>query len=203
MISYYSKTVGGPEVRGVFSGKWNLSTIDSAGDVGRVQQPGAQPGDGAVGRGVRGHGARDVQVRRSGKERLELGAVDRSTQIGGGYISLAFNPVTKLPAFSYYDAYNANLKYATFNGSAWSSTTIASKGTIGLYTDLLFDSTGKADILYYNKGTDSVFSAAGSGGVWGLTQITTDGGRWISRAVTAGHDTFAYVKGDAIGVADL
>jgi hypothetical protein len=203
VISYYSKTSADLKFAAYFSGKWNLSTIDSAGDVGRYSSLALNPLTGRWGVAYEDTAHGTFKYADQGKSGWSLAMVDRSTQIGGGYISLAFNPVTKLPAFSYYDAYNANLKYATFNGSVWSNTTIASKGSVGLYTSLLFDSTGKADILYYNKGSDSVFQARPSAGIWSLTQITSDGGRWISRAVAGGHETYAYVRGSTIGVADL
>jgi hypothetical protein len=203
VISYYSKTSADLKFAQYSSGKWNLSTIDSAGDVGRYSSLALNPLTGRWGVAYEDTGHGTFKYGDQGRSGWSLAMVDRSTLGGGGYISLAFNPKTKLPAFSYYDAYNANLKFATFNGSAWSSTTIASKGTIGLYTNLLFDSTGKADILYYNKGNDCLYEARPSSGVWSLTQITTDGGRWISRAVTGGHSTFAYIKGSTIGVADL
>ena len=127
--------------------------------------------------------------------------IDNSTRIGGGYISLVFNPSNSYrPAMSYYDAYNADLKYAYFNGSSWVKQTVASKGTVGLYSNLLIDpNTGASDILYYSKNSDTVSRAISSSTGWSLTQITTDGGRWISRAMNASDDqTLSYLRTDGL-----
>ena len=51
-----------------------------------------------------------------------------ATRIGGGYISLKFN--TGLPAMSYYDAFNADLKYAELSSKGkWVAQTVASKNS--------------------------------------------------------------------------
>jgi hypothetical protein len=85
---------------------------------------------------------------------------------------------------SYYDAYNADLKFAAFNGTKWVVQTVASKGTVGLYSNLrIRPDTGDADILYYNKGADGVFRAQVSSATWTLGQVASDGGRWLSSAV--------------------
>jgi hypothetical protein len=99
--------------------------------------------------------------------------------------TMAFNPKTRLPTMSYYDVYNPDLKFASFNGSRWSSQVVAGKGTVGLYSDLRIDAgTGLADILYYDKGADDVSrTPQTAAGTWGPSQVTTNGGRWISRAV--------------------
>jgi hypothetical protein len=151
-----------------------------------------------------GHGT--FKYADQGKSGWAVATVDASTKIGGGYISLAFSAKTKLPAMSYYDAYNADLKFASFNGSKWSTQAVATKGTVGLYSTLRIDSTsGLADILYYNKGGDTVMRAAQSaGGAFGLSQVTTDGGRWISRALDAdGVETLAYLSGSDVAVVEL
>jgi hypothetical protein len=134
-----------------------------------------------------------------------VAVADSSTKIGGGYISLAFNPKTSRPAMSYYDAYNADLKYALFNGSRWTTQSLATKGTVGLYSTLTIEAdTGVADILYYNKGADMVCRARGFGSTWSLTSVTDDGGRWISRASDApGAETLAYVRGSGLAIIDL
>jgi hypothetical protein len=203
VISYYSKTGGNLRFAAYAGGTWTLTTVDSASDVGRYSSLALNPASGrwAIAYEDTGHGT--FKYAEQGKNGWSLTTADGTTKHGGGYVSLAFNPKTSRAAFSYYDAYNANLKYASFNGSTWSNQTIASKGSVGLYSSLLFDSSGNADVLYYNKGTDSVCRAKSSGGVFGLTQITTGGGRWISRASMTGRQSFAYLKGSALTVANL
>jgi hypothetical protein len=206
VISYYSKTSGDLRLAAWGGSAWVISTIDSAGDVGRYSSLAYNPASGrwAVAYEDTGHGT--FKYAEQGKSGWAVTTADGTTKIGGGYISLAFNPKTKLPAMSYYDAYNADLKFATFNGSRWSSQVVAGKGTVGLYSNLRIDATtGLADILYYNKGTDIVLRASqASSGAWGLTQVTTDGGRWISRAVAIdGEETLAYLSSGEVAVVDL
>jgi subtilisin family serine protease len=202
-ISYYAKTPGDLRFAAYYSGKWNLSTIDSTGDVGRYSSLAINPATGhwAMAYEDTSHG--DFKYAEMGKNAWNVSFADRTTNIGGGYISLAFNPRTNRPAFSYYDAYNANLKFASFNGSAWVNQTVAAHGTVGLYSALTFNASGVADILYDNKGSDRVTRATQSGSIFNLTSITTDGGRWISRASTGARQTFAYLKGTTITLADL
>jgi hypothetical protein len=200
-ITYYYKT-GGDLKFAIFSGgKWVLSAIDSAGDVGRYSSLQYNPGSGrwSVAYEDTGHGWFKYSAKT--KSGWSTATVDNTTQSGGGYISLAFSPTTNLPGMSYYDARNGNLKYALFNGSTWSKQTVAAKGTVGLYSNLLFDDAGQPDILYYSKNADSVARAQFFAGAWNYSSLTTTGGRWISRAVNgAGDGTISYLKGTAVVV---
>lgn len=197
IISYYYKTGADLKFAVLASGTWNLSTIDSANDVGRYSslQPNPVTGRWSVAYEDTTHGW--FKYADQGKSGWSPTTIDNSTRIGGGYISLVFNPGNSYrPAMSYYDAYNADLKYAYFNGSSWVKQTVASKGTVGLYSNLLIDpDTGASDILYYSKNSDTVSRAISSSTGWSFTQITTDGGRWISRAMNASDDqTLSYLR---------
>jgi hypothetical protein len=203
LISYYAKTGGSLRFAQYYSGKWNLSTIDTVGDVGRYSSLAFNPGTGRWAIAYEDTSLGAFKYADMGKNAWNLAYVDRTTRIGGGYISLAFNPRTLRPAMSYYDAYNGNLKFASFNGSVWANQTVAARGTVGLYSALTFNASGVADILYDNKNSDRVCRATQNGNLFNLTQITTDGGRWISRAQAAGRNTFAYLKGTTIALADL
>jgi hypothetical protein len=205
VISYYSKTSGDLRFAAWNGTAWALSTVDAAGDVGRYSSLAYNPASGrwAVAYEDTGHGT--FKYADQGKGGWAVATVDGSTKIGGGYVSLAFSAKTKLPAMSYYDAYNADLKFASFNGSRWSTQAIATKGTVGLYSVLRIDAgTGLADILYYNKGGDTVMRATQSGGAFSLSQVTTDGGRWISRALDADRaETLAYLSGSDVAVVEV
>jgi hypothetical protein len=196
VISYYSKTAGDLKFAAFNGGAWELSTIDAAGDVGRYSSLALNPATGRWAVGYEDTGKGWFKYAEQTKTAWTPAVVDGTTKIGGGYVSLAFNPLSKRPAMSYYDAYNADLKYATFNGSAWGTKAIVAKGSVGLYSNLRIDATtGDADVLYYNRGADGVFRAKATGGVWALSQITNDGGRWISRATDAdGGETVGYLK---------
>jgi hypothetical protein len=185
VISYYYKTGGDLRMAARDSAGWSILNVDTKGDVGRYSSLALNPLSGrwSVAYEDTTHGTfRYADQTRRGWSGV---TADGTTRIGGGYISLAFNPISKRPAMSYYDAYNADLKYAEFNGSAWSARVVASKGTVGLYSNLrIRPDTGVAEILYYNKGADGVFRAQAAPGDWTLSEVSTDGGRWLATATS-------------------
>jgi hypothetical protein len=72
---------------------------------------------------------------------------------------------------------------------------VASQLSQGLYTNLVIDDDGTADILYYNKSADAVFRATGSLASWDVGQIVAGGGRHVS--VTRygnGRSIFSYYQ---------
>jgi len=112
--------------------------------------------------------------------------------IGGGYVSLAFydsgTADTKRykPAMSYYDAQNTAVRYAKAldNGLTWSTQVVAEKKIQGLYTNLFFDSAGKANIFYFNRTDNLAVRAVLSKSGWGFTTLHA-GGREIHTTLTA------------------
>jgi hypothetical protein len=190
-ISYYYKTGGDLRIAGLGDGGWEIGAIETAGDVGRYSSLALNPATGrwSVAYEDTSHGW--FKYANETRRGWAPTVVDNGTKIGGGYVSLAFNPKTHLPAMSYYDAYNGDLKYAQSSGSKWSRQTVAAKGTVGLYSNLLIEGSGAADILYYSKNNDAVFRAHAASSSWALDEVTGGGGRWISRA---GDQTMAYVR---------
>jgi hypothetical protein len=70
----------------------------------------------------------------------------------GLYPDIAISPVTNLPYISYYDATNANLMLATFNGSNWISYTVdGSVGAVGKYNSIDLDTAGHIYISYFDE----------------------------------------------------
>jgi len=74
--------------------------------------------------------------------------------IGGGWhdrsgTSLAMDPLGQ-PHIAYYDATNANLRYARYNLTAWFTETVATAGDVGRYASLALDATGQPHIAYYD-----------------------------------------------------
>jgi hypothetical protein len=205
IISYYYKTGADLKFAVLDGGTWNLSTIDSANDVGRYSSLALNPTTGRWSLAYEDTTHGWFKYADQTKKGWGATVVDNSTKIGGGYISLAFNAQNgNRAAFSYYDAFNADLKYASFNGSSWVKQTVASKGTVGLYSNLLIDPSGAADILYYSKNSDTVSRAVSSSTGWSLTPITTDGGRWISRAVDLDDtQTLSYLRAGGLFVVDI
>jgi hypothetical protein len=65
----------------------------------------------------------------------------------GFYSSLAVTPGGQ-PAIGYYDSTNADLKYAVFNGSNWTTSVVESAGGVGAHASLAFSPAGVPAISY-------------------------------------------------------
>lgn len=199
VITYYSKTSADLKLAlrspTMTPATWTLSTIDSAGDVGRYSSLALNPTTGRWAVGYENTGLGTFKYAEQTSKGWGVVTVDAATRGGGGYISLAFSSAGKA-SMSYYDAYNADLKLASFSGVKWSTTAVASKNSVGLYTQLQLDDAGRADILYYSRSADGVFRAKHNGTAWEYSSLNTLGGRWISRALDAqGSQTVVYMNG--------
>jgi hypothetical protein len=203
VISYFYRTASDLRVATLGGSGWVITAVDTAGDVGRYSSLAYNPltGRWAVAYEDTGHGTfKYADQTKSGWAPVTF---DSATLRGGGYVSLAFT-LAKRPAVSYYDAYNADLKFATFNGSKWSTQVVAAKGSVGLYSNLRIDpTTGATNIVYFHKNSDQAWRATLNGSKWSLASATPTGGRWISRAFYAGKETLAYVDGADLSVLDV
>lgn len=178
VIAYYYKTGKDLRMAAFSGGNWNISTIDSKGDIGRFASLALNP---AAGRWSIAYEStstgifRYAQQTRSGWSYTDVD----DTISGGGNISLAFDQ-NELPAFSYYDAANANLKFARYGNGKWNTSTLASKGSQGLYTNLFFDPGNSflPVIYYYNKTADALMTArATDSSTWEFETLAAGGGR--------------------------
>jgi subtilisin family serine protease len=202
VISYFYKTGGDLRLATQGASGWTIQGIDSTGDVGRSSSLALNPLSGrwSVAYEDTTHGT--FKYADQTKSSWAPVTFDGSTKGGGGYISLAFN-TSKRPVISYYDAYNADLKFATFSGSRWSTQVVAGKGTVGLYSNMYTGSDG-TDILYFNKGGNQLWRATQSGSTWSLSQLASGGGRWISRSIAPDlTETIAYLGASGINILDL
>jgi hypothetical protein len=69
---------------------------------------------------------------------------------------------------------------------------------VGLYTNLVFDGNGQADILFYDKTNDGVLRAQGGIGSWSISTLQSGGGRNMSAAVSP-DDILTYSWYEAAG----
>jgi hypothetical protein len=191
IASYYYKTSGDLRLAHFKNARWSIQTVDAAGDVGRsgdmVFDPAnrvwtiayEQTTDGLLkfARGMRGGG-------------WQIATID-DTQTGGGCISLAYDSQHR-PAISYFDSYNADLKFARFEGGIWRCDVVASRKSQGGYSQLFFDpGSDAAHVLYLHRipfeplsplGTRHLDHAAGQIGAWTLSELRSPGGQNIRTA---------------------
>ncbi|HEY7119886.1 MAG TPA: S8 family serine peptidase [Tepidisphaeraceae bacterium] len=119
--------------------------------------------------------------------------IDSGSDVGH-FVSLAITSTGK-PAMAYYDSYNADLKYAEWNGSGWSVKTVDSGRSTGLYPSLAFDQYDDPIITYYYKTSGDLRMAIDDGTGWRVSTIdsTQDSGRYSSFAISnTGQWSVAY-----------
>lgn len=188
IITYYYKTGGDLRLAYNDGGPWSISTIDSAGDVGRFSSF-AFSNNGTWSVAYENDSTGEFKFAKKGKS-WSITSVD-DTQTGGGFVSLRYDNLDR-PAFSYYDGFNGDLKFAHFNGNGWSTDTVASQFSQGLYTNLLFAGNGDAEILFYHKSMDGVFRATGNIGNWSVNPLVSDAGRLLTAARHGNYTAYAY-----------
>jgi len=188
VIAYYYKTGGNLKFATNNGSAWNISTLDSKGDVGRYPSLAVNPATGRWSIAYETTSGGAFKYAAQTRSAWDVTTVDVNGA-GGGFISLAFDS-NNLPAFSYYDAANSDLRFARYSGKAWSHATIASKRSQGLYSNLFFD-PGMGDqavIYYFNKTTNSLVAARQGGKAWDFEVLATGGGR--HNHVTLNSDDF-------------
>ena len=104
-------------------------------------------------------------------------AVDTKGDVGA-FASIAVDHSGKV-GIGYFDLTNTAVKYASFDGTAWSKTTIESNKHVGLSPSLAFDIDGNAYLAYYKR----------SGGDLRLATLDRDTGVWIRRTVDGAGKT--------------
>lgn len=177
VIAYYYKTSGDLRMATNNGSAWTVTTIDSKGDVGRYPSLALNPAAGRYAVAYESTSAGAFKFAQQTKSGWNVSVVDVNGA-GGGFVSLAFDNLSE-PGFSYYDAKNADLKFARLNGSTWTKTTIAAKRSQGLYTNLFFDAgnNGNPVIYYFNKTNNTLMDARSDGTNWDFELLATGGGR--------------------------
>ena len=117
-----------------------------------------------------------------GVEYYELSGSDWTvTAVGSGPIDYEFNVSLAVtpdgqPALTYYDDPNADLVFASFDGSAWSLETVASEGDVGKFSSLRFDAQGRPHISFFEDSggsSGSVLYAVRDGDAWSVEEVGT------------------------------
>ncbi|MGY8670210.1 MAG: hypothetical protein ACKVJ7_04080, partial [Candidatus Poseidoniales archaeon] len=89
----------------------------------------------------------------------------------GGYTSTAVDSYDEVHV-AYYDDTYGDLKYATYDGSSWTTSTVDSTGDVGRYTSIAIDSNDNLHISYYDDTNDDLKYATYDGSSW--TDSTVD-----------------------------
>jgi hypothetical protein len=200
-ISYYNHTNKDLELARSNGKSWSIAPVDTTGDVGRFSSLRLDPNrtfatDWAIG----------YEDTTNGNDKYAIqGDFDGGTQANGftnytvedladagGFVSLAFYDSGQSgkhryqPAMTYYDAGESSLRYSTSmdGGATWEHDIVASVGVQGLYTNLLFEAGGKANIFYYDRTNNEAIRAVLSHGNWTLYNLRA-GGREIHASISS------------------
>jgi hypothetical protein len=203
-ISYYDATNDDLRFVTQSGSSWFRRTVDASGDAGRHSSIALNPATGRFAIAYeKTSGALMRYADQTASGAWTIATVDDLAKAGGA-ISLAFDANDR-PAFSYYDGYYGDLKYARWTGSAWQTTRLASSGTQGEYSNLAFDADG-ANIVYYNRSTNSIDLSLGMVGDWQVTRLINSAGSNIAAALSPGGGltmTFLQSHSNALHLADI
>lgn len=126
----------------------------------------------------------------------------------GRYASLALTTSgsPRYPCIAYYDATNADLRYAWKDAGGWNyDAVVDSVGDVGQHASLALDSAGQPRIAYYDATNGDLKYAWKDAGIWNTETVDSAGdvGRFASLALDAsGKPRIAYYDATA-GKLDL
>lgn len=210
VISYYDKTKGDLRMASTVTDGWSLTTLDSGSigtkDVGRFSHLVLDPtrptaskwaiayedtGGGRYRYAIQGNILNGEQF-----NGYSFFNIDTTTTKLGGYTYLAFDTANR-PTVSFYDSLNTGLKFAhssgdTFTGISFTSNFVVTKNAVGYYSNLYYDSTGKANILYFDRTNNLAMRARNTTGNTFTFTTLAPGGRELHVARNA--TTLAYTN---------
>ncbi len=187
-IAYYDKTLG--DLRfAIFDGTaWQLRTIDSKGDVGRSCSLAIDPWSNHFTVAYVDSSTGDVRYgsrAKSGKWAVETVA----SPGGANFVSLGNDTSTTF--ISYYDVPHGDLRLSSkaVESADWEDELFASKGNVGLYSDVVSQPLASSAIFAYNQTLDTVGMYIIG---WKQDIIATGGGKFLSAARGLSESNIAY-----------
>ena len=117
-------------------------------------------------------------------EGWNLMTVDNGANVGWWDTSISHGP-DGLPAISYYDNTDDDLKYAVFNGERWSSQTIDEGGSVGRFNAISHGPDGYPAIAYYDWTNRDLKYASFDGVQWNIEVVESD--EMIGTEVSLSH----------------
>ncbi|MBC7785134.1 MAG: S8 family serine peptidase [Burkholderiales bacterium] len=187
VISYYRKTTGDLKVaRQLDNDQWQLTSVDTAGDVGRDCSISIdERGRIGVAYADSTRGYLKYALYNPRAKAWSPSIVDDKPR-GVAFMSAGFDNANN-PIVSYYDTEPADLKIARFTGRRWRIDRVASRGGTGLYSTPFVRDDDSVDLFYYDKRANGVRLARGDVGAWQVSGVQNGGGRFM----TVAADTFA------------
>ncbi|MGH7177717.1 MAG: S8 family peptidase [Tepidisphaeraceae bacterium] len=191
VIAYYRRTGGDLRLMTIdANGAWTRIDVDKTGNVGQWADVSiADAGVLAIGYADATNG--DLKYARYLNGQWTIFTVDNLS--GVAYIDL--NLHNNQAFISYQDTKNGDQKFAKREDSKWFTETVFTPGTVGQYSNLIFDASGTAHIVFYSKSKNWVYQAQGSFGSWTVKKIG-DGGAYLSATTTVNEDILSFVSLD-------
>jgi hypothetical protein len=177
-IAYFKSTGADLRLATYNGAKWTIKSLDTKHDVGRSVSLARKP-DGYLAAAYEDHTAGVLRyIEQTANGWKAPTTIDAKTS-GVAYISLVFDPNGRA-SVSYQNVGPADLKYAALKNGKWIINTVASTGSVGFYSKLVFSSNGVANLFYYDKGSNLLMKASGMLGSFSSTQLTDNGGKFIA-----------------------
>jgi hypothetical protein len=199
-ITYYDASKKDLRMATIDEGEWKLTTLDAgfsggngAKDVGRFSQLVLDPSRptstkwGIVYEDTSNKRylyAIQGNINKTGatiKGAYTMFEVAKASSLGG-YTSLAYDSQNR-PTVAFYDKASTGIKFAQASstasgGAKFTVTTAVQSGSVGQFSQLIYDSSNRPTLLYLNSDTQKVNKAVFSSGAW-TTSALVDGGREI------------------------